>query len=328
MRRRDFIAGVTAVALLPSEMRAQQAPRRVALLLAAYSETDKAAQTRIAVFRSELRRLGWTDEGNVRLELRWGDGNSDRGKALAEEVVRSMPEAIVVSGDPGLAALHRLTKTIPIVFTQVSDPVDSGFVVSLARPGGNVTGFQNFEPEIGGKWLSLLKEVAPQLRQVYLLSNSGAAPHVVFLRAAESVAPSLGVALVATNVRNADEIDRAITTIANEPETGLIVLPHPITIANRTAIHALTTRYRLPAIFPYRYFATDGGLMSYGPDQLDQWRGAATYIDRILRGEEKPADLPVQAPTKYELVINLKTAKALGLAVPPTLLTRADGVVE
>src|SRR5262245_48727574 len=193
MRRRGFIAGIAAVATLPSDVHAQQAPRRVAMLLAAYSETDKAAQARIAAFRSELQRLGWTDERNVRLELRWGDGNSDRGKALAGEVVRSMPDAIIVSGDPGLAALHRLTKTIPIVFTQVSDPVDSGFVASLARPGGNVTGFQNFEPEIGGKWLGLLKEVAPQLRLVCLLSNSGAAPHAVFLRAADAVAPSLGV---------------------------------------------------------------------------------------------------------------------------------------
>src|SRR5262245_26626323 len=168
MRRRGFIAGIAAVATLPLEVRAQQAQRRIAMLLAAYSEIDKAAQARIAAFRSELQRLGWTDEHKVRLELRWGDGNSDRGKALAEEVVRSMPDAIIVSGDPGLAALHRLTKTIPIVFTQVSDPVDSGFVASLARPGGNVTGFQNFEPEIGGKWLGLLKEVAPQLRRVCL----------------------------------------------------------------------------------------------------------------------------------------------------------------
>src|SRR5262249_3584926 len=225
MRRRAFIAGVMSVAGLPSKLRAQPAQRRVAMLLAAYSEADTAAQARIAAFRREFQRLGWTDERNVRLELRWGDGNSDRVKALAEEVVRSMPDAIIVSGDPGLAALHRLTKTIPIVFTQVSDPVDSGFVVSLARPGANVTGFQNFEPEIGGKWLGLLREVAPQLRRVCLLSNSGAAPHAVFFRAAEVVAPSLGVALVATNVRNADEIERAIATIAKEPETGLIVLP-------------------------------------------------------------------------------------------------------
>jgi putative ABC transport system substrate-binding protein len=274
-----------------------------------------------------MRRLGWTEERNVAFDYRWGGGNVENGRALAAELVRSAPDAIIVAGDPALVELHRLTRTIPVVFTQVSDPVDSGFVASLARPGGNITGFQNFEPEMGGKWLDVLREAAPKLVRVGVLFNSGAAPHAVFLRAVETAAPLLGISVTAANVQNHDEIERAITAFGSEPDAGLIVFPHPSTIANRASINALAARQRLPAIYPYRYFATDGGLISYGPDQIDQWRGAASYVDRILRGE-KPADLPVQAPTKYELVINLKTAKALGLEVPPTLLARADEVIE
>ena len=204
-----------------------------------------------------------------------------------------------------MAELHRLTSTIPIVFTQVADPVGSGFVASLARPGGNITGFQNFEPAMGGKWLGVLKEAAPNMSRAAVLFGSDSAANVALLRAAEAVAPSLGVPVTAVDVHDGVEIERAIATFASQPDGGLIVMPHPNTIANRGSIIILAARHRLPAVYPFRYFATEGGLMSYGPDQIDQWRGAATYVDRILRGE-KPGELPVQAPTKFELVINLK----------------------
>ncbi len=330
MRRREFMTLLAgAAAAWPLAARAQQPERmrRVGVLLAAYTQIDRAGQARIDAFRKGLQGLGWTDDRNVRFDYRWGDGSANRWKASAAELVQAAPDAIVVAGDPALTELQRLTKAIPIVFTQVSDPVDSGFVASLARPGANITGFQNFEPEMGGKWLGVLLEAAPGLRRFRALVIPGIAPHLVFLHAAEVAAASLGVALMAVNVQDISEIERAIAAFGSEPDTGLIVFPHPLTIANRALIHSLAARHRLPAIYPYKYFATDGGLLSYGPDQVDQWRGAATYVDRILKGE-KPADLPVQAPVKYELVINLKTAKALGLEVPPMLLARADEVIE
>ena len=231
----------------------------------------------------------------------------------------------MLPGDLALAELHRLKSTIPIVFTQVSEPVDSGFVASLARPGGNITGFQNFEPAMGGKWLGVFKEIAPNVKQVGALFATDAAPHASFLRAAEEIAPSLGVTLAVVDIQKGFE--GAIAAFADQPNCGLMAFPHPKTIASRQLVSALAARYRTPTIYPYRYFARDGGLVAYGPDQFDQWRGAATYIDHILKGA-KPADLPVQAPTRYELAINLKTAKAIGLTVPPALLTRADEVIE
>jgi putative tryptophan/tyrosine transport system substrate-binding protein len=330
MRRRQFIVLLSgAAAGWPLAARAQQPERmrRVGVLLAAYTQSDGAGQARIDAFRKGLQGLGWTNDRNVRCDYRWGDGSANRGKALAAELVQSAPDAIVVAGDPALTELQRLTKAIPIIFTQVSDPVDSGFVASLARPGGNITGFQNFEPEIGGKWLGVLLEAAPRLRRFGALVIPGTAPHVVFLHAAGVAAASLGVALMVANVQDIGEIERAIAAFGSEPDTGLIVFPHPLTIANRALIYSLAARHRLPAIYPYKYLATDGGLLSYGPDQVDQWHGAATYVDRILRGE-RPSDLPVQAPTKYETVINLRTAKALGLNIPPTLLATADEVIE
>ena len=240
--------------------------------------------------------------------------------------MQSAPDVIIAVGDPALSLLHRLKSNIPIVFTQVSEPVDSGFVASLARPGGNITGFQNFEPAMGGKWLGVLKEIAPSVKRVGILFSADAAPHTwFFFHAAEKFAPSLNVSVAVVDIQH--ELEGPIAQYAGEPDSGLIVLPHPRTIANRGVINSLAVRHRLPAIYPYRYFSADGGLIAYGPDQIDQWRGAARYIDRILKGE-KPADLPVQAPTKYELVINLKTAKSLGLTVPPALLTRADEVIE
>ena len=221
--------------------------------------------------------------------------------------------------------LHRLSSTIPIVFTGVGDPVGGGFVAGLARPGGNITGFQTFDAAMGGKWLGLLKEAAPNLSRAAVLFGSDSAANVAYLGAAEAVARSLGVTVTAIDVHDGGE--GAIATFASQPDGGLIVMPHPNTIANRASIIILAARYRLPAIYPYRYFATEGGLLSYGFDQIDHWRGAATYVDHILRGE-KPGDLPVQAPTKFELVINMKTAKALGLSIPPGLPLRADEVIE
>jgi putative ABC transport system substrate-binding protein len=234
---------------------------------------------------------------------------------------------MVANGNPLLIELHRLTSTIPIVFTQVSDPVGSGIVAGLARPGGNITGFTNFEPEMGGKWVELLKEVAPRMNRIAVIYGSDSRATVALLRAVEAVAPALAVEVTAVDLHHGVEIEHTIAEFASQPNGGLIVTPYPGGIANRASIIVLAARHRLPAVYPFRYFATEGGLMSYGPDQIEQWRGAATYVDRILRGE-KPGDLPVQAPTKFELVVNMKTAKVLDIHVPTTLSARADEVIE
>jgi putative ABC transport system substrate-binding protein len=328
VRRREFIGLVGGVAAAwPLAVRAQRSAgvRRVGVLLAAYSEADRAGQARIAAFIRSLGDLGWDDNRNIRIDSRWGAGNSERLQTFATELVHSASDAIIAAGDPALAQLHRLKSGIPIVFTQVSEPVDSGFVASLARPGGTITGFQNFEPAMGGKWLGVLKEIAPDLKRVGVLFSSDTAPHASFLRAAENIASSLDISVVIVDIQR--ELEGAIANFGSKPNSGLIVLPHPRTIANRVLINSLAVRFRLPAIYPYRYFASDGGLIAYGPDQIEQWRGAARYVDRILKGE-KPANLPVQAPTLYELAINLKTAQSLGLAVSHSLLTRADEVIE
>jgi putative tryptophan/tyrosine transport system substrate-binding protein len=240
---------------------------------------------------------------------------------------KTAPDVMVANGNPILIELHRLTSTIPIVFTQVSDPVGSGIVAGLARPGGTITGFTNFEPEMGGKWVGLLKEAAPSMTRVAVVFGSDAPATVALLRAAEMVAPALAVEVTPVDLHDAAEIEHTLAEFASRPNGGLIVTPYPRAIANRASIIVLAARHRLPAVYPFRYLATEGGLISYGPDQIEQWRGAATYVDRILRGE-KPGDLPVQAPTKFELVINMKTAKALGLNIPPALPLRADEVIE
>jgi putative ABC transport system substrate-binding protein len=325
--RREFITLIGGAAVAwPLTAHAQQ-PRRIGVLIDNYAQTDREGQARIAAFLDTFQRLGWTDGRNVRIEYRWNAGDAERAKASAAELVHSAPDVIVVVAAPALAELRRLTSTIPIVFTQVADPVESGFIATLAQPGGNITGFQSFDATMGGKWLGLLKEAAPNLSRVAVLFGSDSPPNVATLRAAEAVAALLGVTVTAADVHDGGEIEGAVATFASQPYGGLIVVPHPYTIANRASIIILAARYRLPAIYGYRYFAAEGGLMAYGPDQIDQWRGAATYVDRILRGE-KPGDLPVQAPTKYELVINLKTAKALGLSIPPTFPLRADEVIE
>jgi putative ABC transport system substrate-binding protein len=329
-RRREFITLLGgAAASLPLAADAQQGDRvrRIAMLIAAYSQTDREGQARVAAFLDTLQRLGWTEGRNIRIDYRWGGGDVDRIKAAAIELVRSKPDAIVAASNPSLAELQRLTSTIPIVFAQISDPVGSGFVTGLARPGGNMSGFQNFEEAIGGKWLGVLKEAAPNMRRAAVLFGSDTFANLAFLRAAEAVAPSLGVQMAAVDVLGGVDIERAIAMFASQPDGGLIVVPNVYNTANRGSIILLAARYRLPAVYPFRFFAAEGGLMSYGPDQIEQWRGAATYVDRVLRGE-KPSALPVQAPTKYELVINLKTAKVIGLDIPPEFPLRADEVIE
>jgi putative ABC transport system substrate-binding protein len=325
MKRREFIT-LLGGAAWPLAAHAQQ-PRRIGMLSAIYAQTDREGQALIAAFLDTFQRLSWIDGRNVRIEYRWGNGDADRIKAAAAELVRSTPDVIVAASNVALAELQRLTSTIPIVFSQVSGPVDSGLVAGLARPGGNITGFQNFDLAMGGKWVGLLKEAAPNLSRVAVLFGSDSAFNVVTLRAAEAVAPSLGVTLTAVDVHDGGEFERTLATFVSQPDRGLIVVPHPYTIANRGSIIILAARHRLPAIYPFRYCATEGGLLSYGPDPIDQWRGAATYVDRILRGE-KPGDLPVQAPTRFELVVNLKTAKTIGLNIPPTFSLRADEVIE
>jgi putative tryptophan/tyrosine transport system substrate-binding protein len=327
MRRREFLAALGSATAWPHAARAQQGERlpRVGVLLGAYTEIDKAGQARLGIFLKTLRELGWENGRNLRIEYRFGAGNTEQNNRHSAELVQAAPDVIIATSDPVLAELHRLTTTIPVIFTQTSEPVESRIVTTLARPGGNKTGFQNFEQAIGGKWLQLLKEVAPGLKYAGALFSRDAAAHGGFLQAAQDVAPSLSMTVTAVDIQ--DELEGVITAYAEQPDRGLLVFPHPRTIANRGLINSLAVRYRTPAIYPYRYFASDGGLISYGPDQLDQWRGAAVYLDRILRGQ-KPADLPVQTPTKYELAINLKAAKAIGLTVSPGLLARADQVIE
>jgi putative ABC transport system substrate-binding protein len=327
MRRREFIILVASVAAWPLTARGQQSNqmRRIGVLLGSYTESDKAGQARIAAFLKALADLGWNTDRNIRIEYRWAAGDTEQTKKLILETVQSAPDAIVATSDPVLAQLHGLTSTLPIIFTQISEPVETGLVASLARPGGNMTGFQNFEPAIGGKWLGVLKEIAPNLKRVGALIMPDAKAHASFLDAAKQVAPSAGITVAVVDIQK--DIESAIASYADQPDSGLIVFPHPKTIANRKLISSLAARHQLPAIYPYRYFAADGGLITYGPDQIDQWRGAAIYVDRILKGE-KPADLPVQTPTKYELAINLKTAKTLGLTVASNLIARADEVIE
>jgi putative ABC transport system substrate-binding protein len=325
--RREFISLLGGAALWPHAVRAQQSDkiRRVGVLPTGYRQTDPEGQARMAAFSDTLGKLGWSEGRNVQLEVRWPGNEIDRIRVAA--AVDSAPDAIVISGNVALAILEELNKTISTVFVQISDPVGSGFVSSLSRPDGNITGFQNFEPSMGGKWLGLLKEAAPAVARAAVIVFPDTAVHFEFLHAAETVAPSLGVQVSAIKVRDSNETERGIVEFANTANGGLIVLPHPANINNRGLLIELTARLGLPAIYPFNYFATSGGLISYGFDQLEQWRGAAGYIDRILRGA-KPADLPVQAPTNFELVINLKTAKALGLAISPSLLATAYQVIE
>jgi putative ABC transport system substrate-binding protein len=328
MKRREFITLMGSAAAWPHGARAQPAEqkRRIGVLMSD-KETDPAAQTYARVFQQGLQERGWANGHNAQIEYRWGAANLDRIRAYAAELVALKPDVILAQTALAVTPLQQQSSSIPIVFMLIVDPVESGFVASLARPGGNMTGFTPFEASIATKWLKLLKEIAPAISRVGVVFNPVQAPQVVMLRQIETVARSAGVLLVPLAVSNTAEIEGAVDAFAREANSGMIVLPNPATITNRERIIALAARYRLPAVYPYRYFVRDGGLASYGSDFADQYRRAAGYVDRILRGE-KPADLPVQAPTKYELVINLKTAKALGLTVPQTLLATADEVIE
>ena len=327
MNRRSFIAGlIGASAAWPISATAQQ-PRRVGVMMANYAQSDREGQASSAAFEETLQSLGWSKDKNIRFDYRWDAGDIARVKASAAELVRSAPAVIVVAANPAVAELHRLTNTIPIVFTRVSDPVGSGFVPGLARPGGNITGFQASDSSLGSKWLGVLKEAVPALGRVAVLYGSNSGGNVAFLHAAEAAASASGVQLTPVDVYRAADWEQRVAAFAGQPNGGLLVVAHPFTNAHRKTIIADALRLKLPAIYTYRFFASEGGLISYGPDQIEQWRGAASYVDRILRGE-KAGDLPIQAPTKYELVLNLKTAKALGLGLPPDLLARADDVIE
>jgi putative ABC transport system substrate-binding protein len=292
-----------------------------------YAEDTPQSQARLASFREEMEKLGWTAGRNVQIEYRFGVANADRNRRNAAELVALAPDVILASATAVTAALLQTTRTIPIVFVNVVDPVGAGFVQSMARPGGNATGFIPFEYGIGGKWLERLKQIAPGVKRVAVLQNPLAASRSGQLGAIEVLAPSFGVELSAFTVRDTGEIERTLAAFARAPNGGLIVVGALSLESNHDLIVALAAQHRVPAVYPYRRYVAAGGLMSYGTDLVAQFRRAAGYVDRILKGN-KPADLPVQAPTKYELVINLKTAKALGLEVPPALLARADEVIE
>jgi putative ABC transport system substrate-binding protein len=328
MRRREFITLLGGVAVAwPLIAHAQQAERiRRIGLLSALAEDDPESVTRRAAFEQALEALGWADGRNIRIDYRWGAANADDTRKYVAELVALAPDVILTSSNISLAPMMQATRTIPIVFVQVIDPVGSGFVESLARPGGNVTGFTQFEYSLAGKWLELLKQIAPHVTRAAVIRDPTRGPGIGQFAVIQAIAPSLGMELKPINPLDVSETERAIAAFARSPNGGLIVTVGG-TAFNRDLIIALAAKHRLPAVYPYRYFASGGGLMSYGPDTIEQHRRAAAYVDRILKGE-KPADLPVQAPTKYELVINLKTAKALGLTIPPSVLARADEVIE
>jgi putative tryptophan/tyrosine transport system substrate-binding protein len=328
VKRRDFITLIGGAAAWPLAARAQQPERmrRVGVLMHLAAD-DPEGQARIAAFTQGLQELRWTIGRNVRIDYRWAAGDAERGRKYAAELVALAPDVILAAGGAVVAPLLQASRTVPIVFAQTPDPVGAGFVASLARPGGNATGFTIFEFGMGGKWLELLKEIAPRVTRAAVLRDAALAAGTGQLGAIQSVAPSFGVELSPIDVRDAGEIERAVTAFARSPNDGLLVTGSALATVHRDLIVALAARHRLPAVYTLRLFVAGGGLISYGPDSIDPYRQAAGYVDRILKGE-KPADLPVQAPTKYELVINLKTAKALGLEVPPSLLARADGVIE
>jgi putative tryptophan/tyrosine transport system substrate-binding protein len=327
--RRRFLAvlGGSAVAW-PLAARAQQPERmrRVGVLIAP-SESDSEAQRRVSALRDGLEKLGWNDGRNVRIDVRWGGGDAERLGALAVELVGSNPDVIVAAAAPVLARLKQATQTIPIVFAQVSDPVRGGFVASLARPGGNITGFALYEYAIVVKWLELLKQLAPSINRVGALYDPNDPANRRQLPEINSQAPAFAVQATALPVRKATEIEDAIETFANTPNGGLVVLPSVLTSVHRELIAALAAKYRVPAVYAFRYYVTSGGLASYGVDVPTQYRSAASYVDRIFRGE-RPAELPIQFATKFELVINLKAAAALGLDIPASLLARTDEVIE
>ena len=328
MRRREFITLVGGAAAWPLAANAQQPGqmRRIGMLTGATTD-DPESQTNIAVFLQVLQQLGWSDGHTVRIDTRSAGGNDDTTRQYAAELVALAPDVILSIGGAAVAQLLKVTRSVPIVFVNLVDPVGSGFVDSLSRPGGNATGFMSFEYSLSGKWLELLKQIAPGVTRAAVLRDPDIVAGIGQFAIIQSVAPSVGVEVSPIGARDATGVERAITAFARSSNGGLIVTASAPAVVHRDLVIALAARHKLPAVYFRRYFVTSGGLASYGPDVPDQFRRAAAYVDRILKGE-KPADLPVQAPPKYELVINLKTAKTLGLTVPPSVLARADEVIE
>src|SRR6476646_2108794 len=330
MKRREFISLIGgAVAAWPLAARAQQGERmrRIGVLMGLVA-SDLEAQTRVAAFENGLQDLGWVKGRNIRIEYRWAGGGEDVLRNHASELIAMTPDLILANSTPVTAALREQSRVVPIVFTQVTDPVGEGLVPNLAHPRGNLTGFTSFEFSIGTKWLELLKQTAPHVTRVALVFNPHSAPFAdLFVRPVEAAAPSFAVTPIAAAVRATDDLDRVFDALAREANGGLMVLPDVSMTNHREALIALAAHHRVPAVYPFRYFAASGGLMSYGTDVAEVFRRAAAYVDRILK-DEKPADLPLQAPTKYELVINLKTAKALSLTILQSLLATADEVIE
>jgi putative ABC transport system substrate-binding protein len=329
VRRREFITllgGATAVWPLAALAQQPERKRRIGVLMNLAAD-DAQSMARIAAFLQGLQQFGWTDGQNVAIEYRWGAGDPERTRKFAAELVALAPDVILAVGAFTVLPLQQVSRTVPIVFANVTDPVGAGIVANLARPGGNATGFTTFEYGISAKWLELLKQIVPGTTRAAVLRDPTIIASISQFAAIQSVAPSLGVEFTPIDTRNSGDIERAVVAFASEPNAALIVVTGTSAIIHRELIISLASRHRLPAVYPFRYYVTSGGLMSYGPDVIDFYRRVAGYVDRILKGE-KPANLPVQAPTKYELVINLKTAKALGLEVPPNLLARADEVIE
>ena len=328
MKRRQFIAALGGAAALPLVARAQQSDRvrRVGVLLG-LAANDPEGKARIGAFLQALQQLGWTDGRNIQIIRRFTDGNADRARAYAAELVALAPDLVLTSGASTAGTMLEATRTVPVVFVGAADPVGADFVDSLARPGGNATGFSSYEYSMSGKWLELLKEIAPGVKRVAVLRDPAISAGTGQFGSIQTAAPSFGVELTPINVRDGGAIERSVTAFAPSGNGGLIVTTSASVLAHRNLIITLAARHKLPAVYYARFYVTSGGLASYGPDYIDPYRRAAGYVDRILKGE-KPADLPVQAPTKYELAINLKTAKALGLEVPQSLLARADEVIE
>jgi putative ABC transport system substrate-binding protein len=328
LKRRELITLLGGAAAWPLAARAQQGERvrRIGVLLP-WVVDDPEGQAQIAAFLQALQQLGWSDGRNVRIDTRWPGGDAERIRRYAAESIALAPDVIVAAGAVTVAPLLQATRTVPIVFAIVPDPVGAGFVESLARPGGNATGFMQFEYSLSGKWLELLKQIAPGVTRAAVLRDPAITSGIGQFAVIQSVAPSVGVEVSPVNVRDATEIERAVAAFARSAKGGLIVTSSALAVMHRDLIITLAARHKLPAVYYRRLYVTGGGLISYGPDFVDQFRRAAGYVDRILKGE-KPADLPVQAPTKYDLVINLKTAKALGLEVPASVLARADEVIE
>jgi putative tryptophan/tyrosine transport system substrate-binding protein len=327
MRRREFIAFVgSTAAAWPLPVRAQQPVRRIGVLMNVAPEHPEG-QPAVAAFQQALQQLGWSDGRNARFEIRWGENDVDRDRKYAAELVAFAPDVILAAGTIGVTALQRVTRIVPIVFVRVADPIGAGIVDTLARPGGNVTGFMNYEYSLSGKWLEVLKQIEPQLTRAAVIRDVANPAGIAQFGAIRTTASSLGVDVSPIDFRDAGDMEHAIANFARSPNGGLIVTPAAGSSARVALIVSLAARYKLPAVYSERFIAANGGLISYGPEGINQFRRAADYVDRILKGG-KPAELPVQAPTKFELVINAKTAKALGLTVPASLLASADEVIE